>query len=242
VQRAAQRESAGLTSIVEASEKSRCSSWNDGCNTSAAKEHIMKQIIGWAAAVAVVAVTPSAHAQESQWNPNGPESVPAYPPPARTEGPARPDGPARAPYVDGEPVPEGYHVESSPRWGLAGTGIALGAALWAASLIAAIKLDAEASKTVVDEQGGVREDPEYSAHYTPMFVPVVGPFITIGTADAKGTGAAILALDGVLQAGFLSMAIAGFASPKLELVKNRDLKFGASASPDGGGLVLSGSM
>ena len=131
------------------------------------------------------------------------------------------DGPATMPYQGPDAVPSGYHVESQPRWGLVAPGIALGSVLWVTSIVAAIRLDTEKNQTIVDQQGGVREDPAYSARYTPMFIPIVGPFLAIPTSNASGTGAAILALDGALQVGSLAMAVAGFVAPKKELVKDR---------------------
>jgi len=152
------------------------------------------------------------------------------------------EGPEKIPYGGGEAIPPGYHVESQTRWGLAGTGIALGSVLWVTSLVAAISLDREKDQTLVDEQGGTRKDPAYGSRYSAMFIPVAGPFIAIPTAHASGTGAAILALDGALQVGSLAMAVAGFALPKKELVKNQTVVVTPMASATMMGLGLSGAL
>lgn len=45
----------------------------------------------------------------------------------------------------------------------------------------------------------------------PIYIPVVGPFVQMGyiSGNAANTGRAVLAIDGVLQAGGLAMFIAG---------------------------------
>jgi hypothetical protein len=59
----------------------------------------------------------------------------------------------------------------------------------------------------------------------PLLVPVVGPFIGIGTnafgrpnADFGDAGAVVLALDGLVQVAGAAMLIAGIAAPKTILV------------------------
>jgi hypothetical protein len=56
--------------------------------------------------------------------------------------------------------------------------------------------------------------------FTPLFIPVAGPFVTLGTADHEGGGTFFLVLDGVAQAGGLAMFIAGLAFPRKVLVRN----------------------
>jgi hypothetical protein len=56
--------------------------------------------------------------------------------------------------------------------------------------------------------------------FTPLFIPVAGPFVTLGTADHEGSGTFFLVLDGVAQAGGLAMFIAGLAFPRKVLVRD----------------------
>jgi hypothetical protein len=142
--------------------------------------------------------------------------------------------PTTVPYREGDPVPDGYRLESSPRYGLVGAGAAVLGGTWLISMITAIALDRESS---------VDNDPNFDDMYTPMLIPVVGPFITIGTADSSGTGAGILALDGVVQCAGLAMFIAGFASPKVELVPGGPaVQVTPLASPNLTGMALSGTL
>lgn len=155
---------------------------------------------------------------------------------ATVRGPRKPrakDELERHPYHEGMRIPEGYHLEETPRYGLIATGVSITATLWLVSTISAISLDREAS------QDG---DPNFDDMYWPMFIPVAGPFATIGTADSSGTGAAILALDGTIQAVGLAMAIAGFAAPTVEVVEDYEITVAPAASAKEGGISLSGSF
>lgn len=137
------------------------------------------------------------------------------------------------PYRDGTRVPRGYRLEESPRFGLVGAGAATSAALWIASTISAISLD---------KKDSVNGDPNFGDRYWPMFIPVVGPFATIATANASGTGAGILALDGAFQAGGLAMMIAGLVATKAELIPQKGVYLGASAAKGSVGMSLNGSF
>jgi hypothetical protein len=106
-------------------------------------------------------------------------------------------------YEDGDPIPPGYHVETKVRKGLViGGSVTLGTT-WAITCLTAGFLTA---------LGG--------DEFAPLFAPVAGPFITIGTAQASGGGLALLAMDGVIQTGGLAMLILGIALPKTVLIRN----------------------
>lgn len=169
----------------------------------------------------------------------GPHEPP--PPAPRTTAPAADpdtytlDDPSGAvlPYQEGSAIPNGYRLRGSPRYGLVGGGIALTSALWTISTAAAI---------VLDEEDSPDGDPNFDDMYWPMFIPVVGPFIAIKTADASGTGAAILALDGVVQTAGLAMLIAGLAAPKLELVPQQKIHIAPRVSAGSLSLELGGTF
>jgi hypothetical protein len=143
------------------------------------------------------------------------------------------DAAEKIPFREGTSVPPGYRLDSSPRAALVATGASVSGALWVISTVTAIGLD---QKSAVDG------DPNFDDMYWPMFIPVIGPFITIGTADSSGTGAGILALDGALQAGGLAMMIAGLVAPKLELVPQKGIYLNAQAAPGSGGLSVGGAF
>jgi hypothetical protein len=47
------------------------------------------------------------------------------------------------------------------------------------------------------------------AYFTPMFIPVLGPFIAIYTSDAEDIGLFTLVLDGAAQATGIALVLAG---------------------------------
>jgi hypothetical protein len=99
------------------------------------------------------------------------------------------------PYEEGDPIPQGFAVKSRANRPLLIAGsITFGAPYLISVLIAATVVSASNS------DGG---------EFAPMFVPIVGPFITIGTAHAEGAGTFWLIFDGLAQAGGAAMFIAG---------------------------------
>jgi hypothetical protein len=99
------------------------------------------------------------------------------------------------PYEEGDPIPQGFAVRSRANRSLLIAGsITFGAPYLISALVAATVVSANSS------DGG---------QFAPMFAPVVGPFITIGTAHAEGAGTFWLIFDGLAQAGGVAMFIAG---------------------------------
>lgn len=197
--------------------------------------------------LALLLVAQRTRAQEPSETESTPEEEPAPPPPPAPSPPPPPPASVTTPHIEVTPyvsndprpyypeegVPDGYRLEESPRIGLVVSGAVLMSALWITSASAAVALDREDDGT---------DDPNFDDKYWPMFIPVVGPFVTIKTADSSGTGAAILALDGAAQAVGLGMFIAGFAAPKRELVPKRSLRVTPTISPKLAGLSASGTF
>jgi hypothetical protein len=99
------------------------------------------------------------------------------------------------PYEEGDPIPQGFAVRSRANRPLIIAGsITFGAPYLVSVLVAA---------TVVSANTGD------GGEFAPLFIPVVGPFITIGTAHAEGAGTFWLIFDGLAQAGGAAMFIAG---------------------------------
>ncbi len=99
------------------------------------------------------------------------------------------------PYEEGDPIPQGFAVRSRANRPLIIAGsITFGAPYLISVLVAATVVSADSSS------GG---------DFAPLFIPVVGPFITIGTAHAEGAGTFWLIFDGLAQAGGAAMFIAG---------------------------------
>lgn len=109
----------------------------------------------------------------------------------------------------GEPIPPGYRPGTKIRTGLViGGAVTLGS-VWLTNVVFA--------SFFVSEGGG---------EAAPLFVPVVGPFIAIGTItprDLGGVGTFWLAFDGVVQAAGAAMLIAGIAAPRNILVRTGSL-------------------
>lgn len=113
-------------------------------------------------------------------------------------------GPKRMDYEEGDPIPPGYHRETSIRKGLViGGAVTFGAMYLFSALTAAAVSDTSESDD-----------------FAPLFIPVAGPFVTIGTSNAPAAGAVILAIDGIAQAGGLAMLIIGLTVQSDELVRN----------------------
>src|SRR5690606_30641691 len=102
----------------------------------------------------------------------------------------------------------GYRVVTSMRKGWVVAGFTTFGSLWFVSALTA---------AINDSANG-------SANLTPLYAPVLGPFITMATAESKGIGTFTLALDGLGQTSMLALGIAGILAPKSELVRN-DIAF-----------------
>jgi hypothetical protein len=111
-------------------------------------------------------------------------------------------------WQDGDPIPEGYIKTTRLRTGLIGGGAGLFGGLYLVSVLSgAILYD-------YNRRTGQSQD------HWPLFVPVIGPFIDIGTGRSMTAyGAVTLVIDGLGQAGGVAMIIAGVAAPKTVLVR-----------------------
>jgi hypothetical protein len=147
------------------------------------------------------------------------------------------------PYEEGDPIPAGFKLRTSPNGNLIFAGAISGGTLWAISTITAIALDRQTDEKIEDGNGGSRRDPEFDDNYWPMFIPVAGPFVAIDTSDATGTGAAILALDGAFQVGALALFIAGFIAEDEELVRKKPaIAIEPMLSPGSAGIGVKGAF
>jgi len=111
-------------------------------------------------------------------------------------------GPEKLEYDEDRPIPPGYHLESSVRKGLVIGGAVTFGAVYLFNVLIAIPL------TAIDDD------------FTPLYIPVAGPFVTIATEQSEGAGTTALAIDGVVQVGGLVMLVLGLALQKTELVRD----------------------
>jgi hypothetical protein len=116
----------------------------------------------------------------------------------------------------GEPIPPGYHPATRARSGLIAGGLAMfGAPYLISVLVAAVGEDDKGC--VYDSNFNcVRQGTNQAA---PLFIPVVGPFITMGNTDSASADV-FLVVDGLLQAAGIGLFIYGLAVPKTVLVRN----------------------
>jgi len=140
-----------------------------------------------------------------------------YPPPSYGYAPA-PEQPAEMPYLEGQPIPPGYHQDTKARTGLIAAGAAVFGGLWLVS--AGVGL---AYQELQDDLASAVEKKSKDKEW-PLVIPLAGPFITIGTAHAQQEASFLLVVDGLGQCAGVAMFIAGFAAPKQVLVYDGSAK------------------
>ena len=135
---------------------------------------------------------------------------PPYPPPPPGYVPPPPPPPPRpaAPRVVYDwdpdvPAPEGYELVSNVNGRMLGAGIALLGASWLLSSMVALVAQRAEEEDGHDDAGDTT-----APDWTPLYVPIAGPFVAIGTLDPSAGGMGLLLADGILQAaGSLGIAL-----------------------------------
>ena len=112
----------------------------------------------------------------------------------------------------GDPVPAGYHVEQSFNTALLASGGALVAFNYALSVIAA-----RAELSFVES---TEENARSPRNMSPLYVPLIGPWIALFDSGWAGTERVLLAFDGLGQLGGFGLMMAGL------LVRESYLVFG----------------
>jgi hypothetical protein len=110
------------------------------------------------------------------------------------------------------PPPDGYVMRSGPHAGLLAGGATLSSIGWVTSAVFGGIL------AQVEEDRGLDGDGVEAEDWFPMFIPVVGPFITIQSVDADPLGAVPLLIDGIVQLGGFAMLLSGSLVSKHRLV------------------------
>jgi hypothetical protein len=117
-----------------------------------------------------------------------------YPPPYQYSPGMNLVPPATLPYEEGQTVPYGYRLRTRPVRSLVITGSVTFGATYFISVIVGAMAVAQDNKS-----------------FAPLFAPLVGPFITIGTVGASGAGTLWLVLDGLTQTAGAAMLVTGLA-------------------------------
>jgi hypothetical protein len=121
-----------------------------------------------------------------------------YPPPYYYYPPVNMLPPAVLPYEEGETVPPGYQIKTRPVRSMVIAGSVTFGSTYLVSLLTA------ATVVASNSTDGVK--------LAPLFAPVIGPFITIGTTKSDGAGTLWLVLDGVAQTAGAVMLIYDLAA------------------------------
>lgn len=116
----------------------------------------------------------------------------------------------------GDPVPDGYRPDTQARSGLVKGGAAT---LFSVYGLTAIVGSFFVLAEDVDAEDGVDGNGIDAEDYYPLFIPVVGPFVTIGTAHTDRAASTVLVANGIAQTAGLAMFIAGFAAQQDVLVR-----------------------
>lgn len=137
---------------------------------------------------------------------------------------APPPPPDELDYDEGDPIPPNYEVDTKVRKGLVIAGSVTLGSLWAISAL---------TGGIV----GAARDADDKAHY-PLYFPVAGPWVALGTLANDTAARVFLAIDGVGQTGAAAMFVAGIAAPKTIL---RLKETGLNVVPTACGMQACGS-
>ncbi|MBM4360824.1 MAG: hypothetical protein FJ096_22200 [Deltaproteobacteria bacterium] len=115
-------------------------------------------------------------------------------------------GPDVLDHEPGQIVPPGYRVEQRARRGLVIAGSVTAGVPFVVSFLTGLSIGLSGSR---------RE----GEAFWPLMLPVVGPFVTMGTSGSEGAGTLWLALDGLAQVGGVAMLVGGLVAKTPKLVR-----------------------
>jgi hypothetical protein len=125
------------------------------------------------------------------------------------KGPMRPPLPLPLPvlYDDGDPIPPGYTVQRrSDRARLVVGSILFVIPYVLSALVAGTAVNATSAPTATNP------DTPTGTQFAPLFIPCVGPFVTIGTTHTSDERMTVVyVLDGLLQTGGVVIFVSGLA-------------------------------
>ncbi len=133
--------------------------------------------------------------------------------------------PLEMPYDADKGIPPGYRIADKPRYNLAIGGASIFGGLWVLSCIAG---------GIIEDNGKYNGD-----HGWPMYIPVVGPWISIATAHTSAFGTTTLLFDGAGQAAGAVLFLVGMNTSQKVLkyqFQGGEVAFLPSVTPlEGGG-------
>lgn len=175
-----------------------------------------------------VAAPPADFSQPIPYSPSLPravaaddEDVESAAPPRKRRRALSESRPARLQWQPGEAIPPGYSVADGPDKRFVIGGITTFGALYVSSVIGGL----------IGVAAGAGDE------FSPLFVPLVGPFLTVATSNADRAAAYVLALDGIGQIAGGTFFLVGFLK-KDHWLKRDDLAPQLSIGPHGASLRM----
>jgi len=145
------------------------------------------------------------------------------PPPPPPAAPPAPQPPAVVYDWDPDvPAPQGYTMVDTMNGRVLMSGVTLFATGWIISVLAAGMGASGEDDEPNDAADGVTAD-----DWTPLYIPVAGPFIALDTLDPSPAGAGLLLADVVLQLGGAIGIVVGIVDRKYKLIRTA---YGSSVS------------
>lgn len=140
-----------------------------------------------------------------------------------------PESPDILAWEEGADTPDGYVKATRVRKGLVITGAVLFGVSWLATAGYGTWLINERDPDYWDSRNDEDARPE-----AVLYVPLVGPWIALGTVEHDSREGAAFVTGGLVQAGSLAMLIAGVAAKKTVLVKTDTAELGVAPTASGG--------
>jgi hypothetical protein len=149
--------------------------------------------------------------------------------------------PLRYRYIEGTPLPEGYHIEERANRGLVGGGAALIAVPYFIGALGALSVQGDGNSGY-------------------LAIPILGPWLTLGNRESScgeigepspggfdcfmdQAGSGLLITSGVMQALGTGMIVLGLVNTREYAVADyATVRFTPVATPSSGGLVVSGTL
>lgn len=113
---------------------------------------------------------------------------------------------------EGIPPPDGYELDSSINARMLGAGLGMFVAGYGASVITAAGAKSRRA-------------------WTPLYIPVVGPFMAVDTLNAEAAGLGLLIADGILQAAGAVAIGLSFVDRRYRIVQTASLEISPIISP-----------
>ena len=131
----------------------------------------------------------------------------------------------RIAWTEDRAVPDGFELREGRRWGLVVGGAATFGFAYVTGMVMAA-LDVRLTEQDIEEEVS-------SGRNDPLYAPLIGSFVALGTEDRSAGESALLVAAGVLQSGGLALAMAGLVTREHWLERVR-----VGVGPVGGSVAI----